>query len=417
MQIGYVNTEKRRPPVLMSAARYMVAGNYAVAKEKLELVEHFVDYLLFLWWVFKGFAWLSTLTGYEGIGASVLFVLGFLILNMLLHLPFAWYRTFHIDKAFHFTRMTPKMFIVDQLKSLALTVVIGGALAAAMAWIIDHIAMWWLWGFILFFAVAVAANVLYPTLIAPMFNTFTPLEEGKLKERIEAMMRKSGLQSDGIYVMDAGKRDSRLNAYFGGLGKAKRVVLFDTLLEKLSDDELLAVLGHELGHFKHGDLYKNIALLGVLLFAAFYVLGHLPDSLFLQMGVAPFAGVKMATMLLLLPLMMFVFTPLLSRLSRHNEYAADAYGAQEGGKEHLINALLKLVGENKAFPKSHPLTVFFYHTHPPVLERLQALGYDAAASQEKLEKLDDYEASVDADEEKVSQEGIFAFFDKDDKPE
>ncbi len=184
-------------------------------------------------------------------------------------------------------------------------------------------------------------------------------------------------KSNGIFVMDASKRDSRLNAYFGGLGKSKRVVLFDTLVQKLNIKELLAVLGHELGHFSHGDIWKNIGLMGVLLFVSFYLFGHLPDTLFVQMGVAVFPGVEIAVMMLLLSLVSFMFTPLMSYVSRHNEYAADAFGSQMGGKENLVSALLKLITENKSFPKSHPLVIFFYYTHPPVLERLKELGYDA----------------------------------------
>ncbi|MCK4441595.1 MAG: M48 family metallopeptidase, partial [Sulfurovaceae bacterium] len=211
---------------------------------------------------------------------------------------------------------------------------------------------------------------------------FSPMEESELKTDIETMMDKVGLKSDGIFVMDASKRDSRLNAYFGGLGKTKRVVLFDTLLEKLRPKELLAVLGHELGHFSHGDIWKNIAMMGVLLFTSFFLLGHLPDELFLDMGVEHKAGVEIAMMMLLLPLVSFVFTPIMSLVSRHNEYGADEFGSKLGGKENLVSALIKLVDENKSFPKSHPLVVFFYYTHPPVLERLKELGYDASVINE-----------------------------------
>ena len=249
------------------------------------------------------------------------------------------------------------------------------------------------------FTVAIFANLLAPTFMA-LFNTFTPIEEGELKEKITAMMNQSGLKSDGIFVMDASKRDSRLNAFFGGLGKSKRVVLFDTLLEKLTTKELLAVLGHELGHFSHGDIWKNIGLMGVLLFIAFYLFGHLPDALFVQMGVIPQAGVKIAMLLLLLPLLSFVFTPFMSAVSRHNEYAADAYGSAMGGKENLISALMKLVTENKSFPKSHPLVIFFYYTHPPVLERLKELGFDASAAP--------------VQEEILPRDGIFALMDTND---
>jgi STE24 endopeptidase len=247
--------------------------------------------------------------------------------------------------------------------------------------------------------VAVLVNVIYPTIIAPIFNKFNPLEEGELRESIVALMERVGLKSDGIFVMDASKRDSRLNAYFGGLGKSKRVVLFDTLLEKLNQKELLAVLGHELGHFTHGDIWKNIALMGGLLFVSFFLLGNLPDTLFTAMGVIPTAGVKIAMMVLLLPLISFLFTPLMSYVSRHNEYAADEFGSEMGGRENLVSALMKLVTENKAFPKSHPLVIFFYYTHPPILERLKELGYDAS--------------NVDLEEKaSLPKDGIFAFIDE-----
>ena len=394
MQIGYINQEKRGEPVLMGAGRYLVSGNYAVAKEKVALLSHIVEYLLFVWWVLGGFAWLQGMTGMEDtVGTAVVFLFGFFALNYIVMLPFDLYTTFKIDEAFGFNKMTPKMYLVDTIKQMVLFAVIGGAVLGGLAWIISHIDSWWLYGFALLFAVVVAANVLMPFFMG-LFNKFTPLEEGDLRRAIEAMMEKAGLRSDGIFVMDASKRSGKLNAFFGGLGKSKRVVLFDTLMEKLNDQELLAVLGHELGHFKHGDIWKNIALVGVLLFVAFFLFGHLPDGLFATMGVAPTAGVKIAVLLLLLPVLSFLFTPIMSYVSQHNEYAADAYGSEVGGQNHLVSALLKLVTENKSFPKSHPLVIFFYHTHPPVLERLKALGFDGTR--------------VDLDGE-LPKDGIFEF--------
>ncbi len=404
MQIGYINQEKRKEPVLMSAGKYMVAANYAVAKEKLAIIEHFVDYLMFVWWVFKGFAWLSSMVHAEGtIMQSVLFLYGFVTINYIVGLPFEVYQKFKIDEDFHFNKMTPKMYLIDQIKSALMFFVLGGALFALLSWIIANYEMWWLGGFVLLFGVALLVNVLYPTLIAPIFNKFNPLEEGELKDAITAMMQKVGLKSDGIFVMDASKRDSRLNAYFGGLGKSKRVVLFDTLLDKLTKEELLAVLGHELGHYSHGDIWKNIGLMGLLLFVVFFLFGHLPDALFTQMGVIPTPGVKIAMLMLLLPLVSFIFTPFMSYVSRHNEYAADAFGSQMGGQENLISALLKLVSENKAFPKSHPLVIFFYHTHPPIIERLKAMGYDAGNT----------DVEEHTNEETLPEDGIFSFVKKD----
>jgi len=400
MQIGYINVEKRKTPVLMSESKYRIAASYAVAKEKLSLVENFVDYLVFLWWVMSGFAWLQGLVSVEGeIEKAVLFLFGFFAVNYLVSLPFSLYQTFKIDEDFHFNQTTPKLYILDQLKSIAMFAVVGGLLFASLAWIVANYDSWWLWGFILLFIVAVVVNVIYPTIIAPIFNKFSPLEEGELKEAIIELMERVGLRSDGIFVMDASKRDSRLNAYFGGLGKSKRVVLFDTLLEKLNHRELLAVLGHELGHFTHGDIWKNIALMGGLLFLSFFLLGNLPDTLFTEMGVIPTAGVKIATMVLLLPLISFLFTPVMSYVSRHDEYAADEFGSEMGGRENLVSALMKLVTENKAFPKSHPLVIFFYYTHPPILERLKELGFDAANTI----------VGEDEKDQELKKEGIFAF--------
>ena len=403
MQIGYINVEKRKAPVLMPEGKYLVAANYAVAKEKLSLVEMFVDYLMFAWWVLAGFSFLSSMIHAESaIMQAVLFLFGFIVINYVVGLPFQLYQTFKIDEAFGFNKMTVKMFVLDTLKSAALFFIIGGAVFALLAWIISNYENWWLWGFILMFTIAVMANVLMPFFMS-LFNKFSPLEEGELRDAIIKLMEQAGLKSDGIFIMDASKRDSRLNAFFGGLGKSKRVVLFDTLVEKLNQKELLAVLGHELGHFSHGDIWKNIGLMGVLLFISFYLFGHLPDSLFTEMGVRPEAGVQIAMLMLLLPLVSFVFTPVMSYVSRHNEYAADEFGSRMGGKENLVSALMKLITENKAFPKSHPLVIFFYYTHPPVLERLKELGYDAS--------------NVVIEEEKIEEpalpgDGIFAYMDK-----
>ncbi|RUM69751.1 MAG: M48 family peptidase [Sulfurovum sp.] len=398
MQIGYINEEKHKAPVLMSKDKYITAANYAVANDKLGLVMTFVDYLMFIWWVLQGFSWLSSLIHVDNVVLqAVLFLFGFIGVNYLVGLPFELYQKFKIDADFGFNKMTIKMFITDTLKSIVLFVVLGGAIFALLAWIIDNYDSWWIWGFLAMFVIAVLANVLMPTFMA-LFNKFTPIEEGELKDEISKMMHQVGLKNNGIFIMDASKRDSRLNAFFGGLGKSKRVVLFDTLIEKLNTKELLAVLGHELGHFTHGDIWKNIGLVGVLLFIAFYLFGHLPDSLFVQMGVAPTAGPKIAMLMLLLPLLSFVFTPVMSAVSRHNEYAADEFGSQMGGKENLVSALMKLVTENKSFPKSHPLVIFFYHTHPPVLERLKELGYDA---------------SKPIEEPTLPSDGIFVAMDKE----
>jgi len=388
MQIGFVTEKKNEDAILLSPTKYFIAANYSIQKERLSIIEATIEYILFLFWIMGGFKWLQQLIGVQDtVTNSVLFIFGFFAINFIVTLPLDIYKVFKLDKSFKFSTTTPKLYIIDTLKQIVMFIVIGGAVFAILSYIFINFENWWIYSFIVIFMFIVLTNMLYPTLIAPIFNKFKPLEDEELKKDIENILKEVGLSSDGVFTIDASKRDNRLNAYFGGLGKSKRVVLFDTLLNKLSRSEIIAILGHELGHYSHKDIYKNIATIGLFLFIVFYIVGNyivgnLPDSLFLDMGVAPTAGVKIALIMLILPLFSFVYMPIMGLISRHNEYEADKFGAKIGGKQNLINALLKLVNENKSFPHSHPLYIFFYYSHPPVIERLKALGY-------KEEKNDD----------------------------
>ena len=383
MQIGYISQKKQEDAVLLSPTKYVIAANYAIKKERLSILETTLEYIVFLFWIMGGFKWLQQTVGIEDtITNSVLFLFGYFAINYIVSLPLDIYKVFKLDKSFHFSTTTPKLYIQDQIKQAVMFLVIGGAIFALLSYIFINFENWWIYSFVAIFMFLILTNMLYPTLIAPLFNKFKPLEDKELQDKIEDILKEVGLNSDGVFTIDASKRDNRLNAYFGGLGKSKRVVLFDTLLQKLSQSEIIAILGHELGHYSHKDIYKNIATVGLFLFIVFYIVGNLPQSLFLDMGVVATAGVKIATIALILPLFSFVYMPLIGLISRHNEYEADKFGAKIGGKQNLINALLKLINENKAFPYSHPLYIFFYYSHPPVIERLEALGY-------KEEKRDD----------------------------
>lgn len=377
MQIGYINQMKRKGALLMGEQAYLDAGNYAVAKEKLSMIEAFVEYGLFLAWMMGMIYWLDIqLMAQSTVVQSIAAVLGMLLINSLVMLPFGWIAKFKIDAQYGFNRSSTAQFVKDTLISTLLTIVIGSIIVWIISMIITSSTLWWLWSFSFIFAVIVALNMFFPTIRALFFDKVTPLENSELKEKIEELMAKTGFVSSGVFVSDASKRDARLNAYFGGLGKTKRVVLFDTLIEKLSPYELVAVLGHELGHFAHGDLYKNIAMVGAMLFGMFALFGNLPESLYLELGVAKSPHVIMMLFVLLLPMVSFVIMPLMGMMSRHNEYEADRTGAELGGAEHLVNALKKLVTENKSFPLSHPIYRFFHTTHPPVIDRLRALGAD-----------------------------------------
>ena len=380
MQIGYINTAKRKEAVLMSESKFLVAGNYAVAKEKLSIVSSFVDYLVFIAWMGVGISWLENSIYFENDAVkNIAIVMSFLIIGSVISLPFSYYEKFVLDEKFGFNKSTMALWIKDTLISFVMTFIFGSLVIWGIYEIISNFELWWLWSFGFIFAVVVLINMLYPTFRAMFFDKLTPLENEELDSEIKTLMDKTGFVSSGVFVSDASKRDARLNAYFGGFGKAKRVVLFDTLIEKLTTKELLAVLGHELGHFAHGDIYKNIAIVGVMLLAMFGIFGNLPESLYLELGISQSPSLIMILLLLFMPVLGFVMMPVMGVISRHNEYAADRMGSELGGPAgaiELANALKKLVEENKSFPLSHPLYIFFHYTHPPVIERLKALGVD-----------------------------------------
>ena len=380
MQIGYINLAKRKEAVLLSDSKFLVAGNYAVEKEKLSIVSSFVDYLLFVAWIGFGISWLENNVMLENDAIrNIAIVMGFLVIGSVISLPFSYYEKFVLDEEFGFNKSTIGLWIKDTLISFVMTLVFGSLVVWGIYAIISNFDLWWLWSFVFIFAVVVLINMLYPAFRATFFDKLTPLENEELDGEIKTLMDKTGFVSSGVFVSDASKRDARLNAYFGGFGKAKRVVLFDTLIEKLTTKELLAVLGHELGHFAHGDIYKNIALVGAMLLAMFGIFGNLPESLYLELGISESPYLVMILLLLFMPVLGFVMMPIMGIVSRHNEYAADRMGSELGGPSgeiELANALIKLVQENKSFPLSHPLYIFFHYTHPPVIERLKALGVD-----------------------------------------
>ena len=382
MQIGYVNKAKKTKAVLLSDNDFIKAASYSVAKEKMNIVSSFFDYMIFLFWIDFGIKTLQNefyfLSENEAF-ISIAIVMSFLIIGSVLSLPFGYYEKFVLDEKFGFNKSSLGQWIKDTLISFIMTMIFGSIVVWGIFFIMSSFDLWWLYSFVFIFVVVILINMLYPTFRAMFFDKLTPLEDEELDSEIKRLMDKTGFVSSGVFVSDASKRDARLNAYFGGFGKAKRVVLYDTLIEKLSTRELLAVLGHELGHFAHGDIYKNIALVGTMLFAMFAIFGNLPESLYLELGLSQSPYVVMILLMLFMPVLGFVMMPIMGIVSRHNEYEADKMGSELagiGGEIELANALKKLVTENKSFPLSHPLYIFFHYTHPPVLERLKELGVD-----------------------------------------
>ena len=384
MQIGYISQAKRKAPVLMECAEYIQAGNYAVAKERLSIARTIVDYVAVLAWLSFGITYLSSAIFMQDDALqTVVVVLSFVLINSFISLPFSVYEKFSLDEKFGFNKSTVGQFIKDTAITFILSIIFGGAVIWGIYLIMSAVTLWWFWSFVFIFGVIVLTNMLFPTIRALFFDKLTPLDDKELSAEIKSLMDATGFVSSGVFISDASKRDARLNAYFGGLGKTKRVVLFDTLLQKLEKKELLAVLGHELGHFTHGDIYKNMAMMGVMLFGMFAIFGNLSESLYLELGVSQSPYVVMILFLIFMPVLGFVMMPIMGMVSRHNEYEADKMGAKLsgiGGEIELANALKKLVTENKNFPLSHPVYIFFHYTHPPVVERLRALGMDIANS-------------------------------------
>ncbi len=375
MEIGYVMKARGQKAIILSPSNYLKAAAYKIASQKLLILTTFFDFVLFFGWITFGLSYLDTTIMIENeVVRSVAFIMSFIAINYLLSLPFDLYQTFGLDKKFGFSTIDVKTFALDQIKSALMFILFGGAFFAAMSTIVMAYEYWWFFGFLFAFVVILFINMIYPIVIVPLFNKLTPLEDESLRSSIETLLEKAGLKSSGVFSLDASKRDNRLNAYFGGLGRSKRVVLFDTLIAKLEKHELLAVLGHELGHFKHKDILKNIASSALMLFIMFALFGNLPEELFDSLHMNKSAGSIMVLFLLLSPLVSFVLMPLFGLLSRYNEYKADEYGSECESKEALSSALVKLADENKSFPLSHPLTITLYFTHPPLTERLKKLG-------------------------------------------
>ncbi len=379
MQVDYVQKAKKLDAVILTPSKFKIAGNYNIATNKLAMATTFYDFILFFAWISFGLVFLDELTfNYHGWQKAVIFIDLFIIINWILALPFELYKTFKLNKEYGFSNMTPALFIKDTIKSAFLFLVFGSAVIAGLSWIIETFPTWWIWGFVFIFTIIILINMLYPLIRDKIFDKFSPLEDQDLALKINKLLEDVGFKSSGVFSVDASKRDNRLNAYFGGLGSTKRVVLFDTLVEKLSHNELLAVLGHELGHFKNGDILKNIGIMGLVMFIFFAIFGNLPDELFLQLHLNNEPYAIILVFMMFSPILSFFLMPLISAMSRHNEYAADEFGSNLSSKDDLVNALLKLANENKSFPLSHPLYIFFFYSHPPLVERLKELGYRGA---------------------------------------
>jgi len=291
----------------------------------------------------------------------------------------SYYQTFFIEEKHGFNKQTRKQFFIDQLKSLALTIALGGPVLALVLWIMKALgSYWWIYAWIFLSLVSILTAWIYPTLLAPLFNKFSPLEPGPLKDEIDQLAEKTGFRSDGVFVMDASKRSGHGNAYFTGIFGKKRIVLFDTLVQMLNPHEIVAVLAHELGHFKLKHVFWGLVRGLVQTAFIFYLLSLcLPlEPVYVSFGLAGRSDYAALVIFgSFFGIIDFILQPFENYLSRKNEFAADEFAlryAKEKGD--LSRALLKLREKSRSLPISHPLYSKVYYTHPPLLERLEAIS-------------------------------------------
>ena len=360
------------------------AADYTRAKLAFGLIELVFSAGVLVWLTLAGgidtvFAWAGAFAEpsagsirVEVLGAGVVFV----VLSVL-DLPFAAYRSFVIEAKFGFNQMTWKLFIADTLKGSLLGLVLGGGVLTAAVWLMTSLgALWWLWAWFAWMAFNLLLLWLFPTFIAPLFNKFVPMQDGSLKARIEALLTRTGFISQGLFVMDGSKRSSHGNAYFSGFGSAKRIVLFDTLISRLDENEVEAVLAHELGHFKKRHIVKRIVTVFALSLAGLWLLGQLANAAWFYegLGVAHIgAGTALTLFALVLPVFTFILHPLTSIVSRKHEYEADAFAAGITGSLPLISALTKLYKDNASTLTPDHLFSAFYDSHPPAPLRVARL--------------------------------------------
>jgi len=371
---------------VMDGQKLEQARAYLLTNSRFHLIESLASLItLIVFWILGGFGWLDQLArSFSGnlIVAGLIFLTLLFLGQSLISLPFNWYHTFVIEEKFGFNRSTPAVFVMDRLKGLLLGAVIGLPIAAIVLWIFGNVPHAWLWAWIVVTVFQLLLTYLAPSFILPLFNKFTPMPEGEQRQSIEALGDRCGFPLDGVFVMDGSKRSTKANAFFTGLGKRKKIALFDTLMEKHTQPELLGVLAHEIGHFRCGHIKQRLVV-GILQMAAiFFLLGLAtdPDGKFSRLlfdafgvkDISPHVGLVLFA-ILLEPFGKFLGV-LANAWSRKHEFEADAYAAKvTGEREPLGEALKKLSADHLSHPTPSRLRVWLDYSHPPLIERLAAL--------------------------------------------
>ncbi|MFM2397984.1 MAG: hypothetical protein RL341_141 [Pseudomonadota bacterium] len=376
----------------VSLAAHQKAAGYTLAKVRFGMVGAFISAGVLIALTLLGgldllFAATAQFAQAGSVIHAVLFFAALGLVTTLIDLPLEWISQFRIEQKFGFNKMTPGLFVVDTFKNLALGAVLMLPLAALIVWLMNTAGpLWWLWAWAALIVFQLVMLLIFPTVIAPLFNKFVPLDNAALKSRIDALLTRCGFASNGVFVMDGSKRSAHGNAYFTGLSKNKRIVFYDTLIERLDGDQIEAVLAHELGHFKHKHVVKRIIWMAVISLAAFALLGWLAQQpwFYAQLGVTPLlsgsnAALALTLFMLVAPVFMFFFAPVGSWLSRKQEFEADAFAVKTAGAAPLSSALVKLYEDNASTLTPDPLHSAFYDSHPPAPVRIARLRSLATA--------------------------------------
>ena len=371
-------------------AAHQKAADYTVAKTRLGLISTLWGAIVLIGFTLMGGLQLLSLvvlpfTG-PGLLHQLVLVVAFAVIASVLDLPLDWYRQFVLEQRFGFNKMTPGLWWGDLLKSTF----VGALIGLPLLWVVLKLMeasgpLWWLYTWFVWSGFQLLMIAFYPTVIAPLFNKFTPLADVSLKQRIDGLMTRVGFASRGLFVMDGSKRSAHGNAYFSGFGRAKRIVFFDTLLSRLEPQEIEAVLAHELGHFKLRHIVKRVATMFAISLAFLALLGYLKGQawFYTGLGVLPFMnasndGMALILFMLVLPVFTFVLAPLGSITSRKHEFEADAFAAQHTDHRDLVSALVKMYEDNASTLTPDPLHSAFYDSHPPASVRVKRLTMAAA---------------------------------------
>jgi STE24 endopeptidase len=387
LNLSHLKAEGRTVPPefagVVDPERLIKISAYTLDNSKAGIVESIIDNVIIIAFFFGGLLglydrWIASVSG-SFLAGGILFFLVLYYAETLLDVPFSLFRNFKIENRYGFNTMTPRLWLTDLAKSLIISSVLGVIVVmAALAIILYNPVWWWLWVWVFFLIFGIVVMYLSPYVIEPLFFKFEPVKAEGLEEKIRALIDRAGLKVSRVFQVDASRRSRHSNAYFTGIGRVKRIVLFDTLLEQMTQDEILAVLAHEVGHWKKRHVFKSMILTEALAFAGLYLayrligweplpgLAGLPAASFYARAlIVGFAG----------SLIMFPLTPLFSFISRKNERTADRFASDLTGRpDALASALVKLSRENLANLHPHPLYAKFYYSHPPIVERVRSLG-------------------------------------------